>query len=63
LLEYENLSGEEINALLKGEDIVRPSADDPPSGAGRKSSVPTSGKKKRGDEGSGGMEPEPQPGT
>jgi cell division protease FtsH len=63
LLEYENLSGEEINAMLKGEDIVRPSADDPPSGAGRKSSVPTSGKKKRGDEGSGGMEPEPQPGT
>ena len=63
LLEFENLSGEEIDSLLKGEDIIRPSTDDPPSGEGRKSSVPTSGKRKRGDEGSGGMEPEPQPGT
>ena len=63
LLEFETLSGDEVEALLRGEDIVRPSADDPPSGAGRKSSVPTSDKKKRKDEGSGGMEPEPQPGT
>ena len=63
LLEFENLSGDEIDSLLKGEDIVRPSTDEPPTGAGRKSSVPTSGKKKRGDEGASGMEPEPQPGT
>jgi cell division protease FtsH len=64
LLEYENLSGEDINALLRGDDIVRPSPDDPPVGAARKSSVPTSGKKSR-DSGkdTGGMEPEPQPGT
>jgi len=64
LLEYENLSGEDINSLLRGEDIVRPSPDDPPVGAARKSSVPTSGKKSR-DSGkdTGGMEPEPQPGT
>ena len=64
LLEYENLSGEDINALLRGEDIFRPTPEDPPAGAGRKSSVPTSGKKSR-DSGkdTGGMEPEPQPGT
>ena len=64
LLEYETLSGKEVDALLNGEDIFRPSADDPPVGSGRKSSVPTSGKKTRDSgEGTGGMEPEPQPGT
>ena len=65
LLEYENLSGEEIKALLRGEDIFRPSADEPPKDTGRKSSVPTSGKKsrKKKDGGTGGLEPEPQPGT
>ena len=63
LLEYESLSGDEIDALLRGEDINRPSADEPPAGKGRKSSVPTSGKKTRGGEDTGGMEPEPQPGT
>jgi cell division protease FtsH len=63
LLEYETLSGKEVDALLNGEEIFRPSPEDPPAGAGRKSSVPTSGKKKR-DSGkdAGGMEPEPQPG-
>ena len=62
LLEFENLSGEDINALLRGEDIFRPGPDDPPTGAKRKSSVPTSNKKTR-DSGSdtGGIEPEPQP--
>ena len=64
LLEYETLSGKEVDALLNGEDIIRPSADDPPVGSGRKSSVPTSGKKARDSgEDTGGMEPEPQPGT
>ena len=64
LLEYETLSGVEVEALLRGEDIFRPTLDDPPAGSGRKSSVPTSGKKSRneGDE-PGGLEPEPQPGT
>ena len=64
LLEYESLSGEEVKALLRGEEIYRPSPDDPSTGAGRKSSVPTSGKKARdtGDQ-PGGMAPEPQPGT
>jgi len=63
LLEYESLSGDEIDALLRGEDINRPSADEPPAGTARKSSVPTSGKKTRGGQDTGGMEPEPQPGT
>ncbi len=62
LLEYETLTGEEIDTLLKGEKIVREDPSDtsdhtPPS------SVPTagatvSGKKK--DEPTGGMEPSPQ---
>ena len=63
LLEYENLSGGEIDALLRGEDIIRPSENDTPAGEGRRSSVPTSGKKKRGGGETGGMAPEPQPGT
>ena len=65
LLEYESLSGDEIDALLRGEDINRPSADEPPAATERKSSVPTSGKgkKSRGGEDTGGMEPEPQPGS
>jgi len=63
LLEYETLSGEEVKALLRGEPIVRPSADqEPPTKKkGRRSSVPTSGGAKQGKP--GGLEPEPQPGT
>ncbi len=61
LLEYETLSGEEVNNLLKGEEIHRedPSGSDstPPSGT-----VPTSGKNRDRDN-PGGMEPEPQPGS
>ncbi|HEV7369740.1 ATP-dependent zinc metalloprotease FtsH [Arenibaculum sp.] len=62
LLEYETLSGDEINALLRGEPIVRTDkADSPPQpkppAAGRRASVPTTGKD------TGGFEPEPQPGT
>jgi cell division protease FtsH len=58
LLEYETLSAEEINALLRGEQIVREEpADTPPPPkrpAGKKSSVPTGGGSK------GAVEPEPQ---
>jgi len=66
LLEYETLSGDEVRALLKGEPIVRPETDDTPppdaqSDNGRKSSVPTSGKGKKGPR--GGFEAEPQPGS
>jgi cell division protease FtsH len=63
LLEYETLSGDEVAALLRGETIVRPNADDPPPDRRGRSSVPTSGGKSK-DAGEGGpdMEPEPQPG-
>ncbi|MBM3620221.1 MAG: ATP-dependent metallopeptidase FtsH/Yme1/Tma family protein [Alphaproteobacteria bacterium] len=62
LLEYETLSGEEVNALLRGEKIVR---DDPgaPSGTPgtkpRRASVPTSGPTPPRDAG----DPAPQPGA
>jgi len=61
LLEYETLSGDEVNALLKGEKIIRPDEDEP-SDSGRASSVPSSGptgkKKPRG--GIGDAEPQPE---
>jgi len=65
LLEYETLSHDDINNLLRGEPIERPdSADDTPRARRRRSSVPTTGTKKDpGADGTGGMEPEPQPGT
>ena len=63
LLEYETLSGDDVNKLLKGEVISRESVEDPPVGSERKSSVPTAGKKDRGRGGVGNIEPEPQPGT
>jgi len=61
LLEYETLSGDEVKALLRGEPIVRPEIDEPPSKpTGRRGSVPsTSGK----DRPEGGLRPEPQPGA
>jgi cell division protease FtsH len=65
LLEYESLSGEEVRALLRGEPIFRPSEDDTPKDLGRRSSVPTSGGRPRGEgigESPDGL-PEPQPGT
>ncbi|MGQ3045894.1 MAG: ATP-dependent zinc metalloprotease FtsH [Niveispirillum sp.] len=63
LLEFETLSGEEVKAILRGEQVVRtdppaprPQAPEPPkSSSGRRASVPTSGKD--------GIEPEPQPGV
>jgi cell division protease FtsH len=60
LLEYETLSGEEIQALLRGEQIHRPEpADNRPSGGDkpRASTVPQAGRSKPG------PMPEPQPGT
>jgi len=61
LLEYETLSGAEVNALLKGEKIVRPDEDDEPSDSGRMSSVPSSGpaNKKKPKGGIGDAEPQP----
>ena len=62
LLEYETLSRDEIDALLRGEAVVRngtvyePSKPkDPP----RRSSVPTTAPNEQ----PGGFGPEPQPGS
>jgi len=60
LLEYETLSGEEVQGLLRGEPIVRPEPNDEPPPpkrptSGKRTSVPTGGAK--------GIDPEPQPGT
>jgi cell division protease FtsH len=57
LLEYETLTGEEIKALLRGEQIVREKDDDIVPPAGVRSSVPTTG----GPIGTG-PQPEPQGG-
>jgi cell division protease FtsH len=57
LLEYETLTGEEINELLKGKRPDRPDDADP----GPTSAVPVIKKKPRG-ELPGPAEPEPQPG-
>ncbi|MBC8337155.1 MAG: ATP-dependent zinc metalloprotease FtsH [Rhodospirillales bacterium] len=64
LLEYETLSGDEVNALLRGEGIVRPEDSDIPPTTGRKASVPSSGipkKSQKPKDGSPGIDPEPQP--
>ncbi|MCH7937265.1 MAG: ATP-dependent zinc metalloprotease FtsH, partial [Proteobacteria bacterium] len=64
LLEYETLTGDDVNALLRGESIVRPE-DEPSAEGGYKSSVPSAGKSKKEkskkDKGVPGMDPEPQP--
>ncbi|NQV57683.1 MAG: cell division protein FtsH, partial [Rhodospirillales bacterium] len=60
LLEYETLSGEEVNALLRGEPVFRPDADDDGANGHAKSSVPSSGAVPKGVP--GGLDPEPQPG-
>jgi cell division protease FtsH len=60
LLEYETLSGEDIEALLKGEPVVRASDTEPPKTGGRKSSVPPSGEAGKG---APDISPNPQPET
>jgi cell division protease FtsH len=62
LLEYETLSADEVQKVLRGEPIDRSdSGGDQPAQSGRRASVPTSGKAK-GQGGTGGLEPEPQGG-
>ena len=61
LLEYETLTGDEINDLLKGKQPVRESDDDTTTESG--SAVPTAGRANRGKEDGeepGDMEPQPQ---
>ena len=63
LLEYETLSGDEINQLLKGEKLDRPEAE---ADGSAESAVPTSGsgsRKPKSGRDAGGLEPEPQPGS
>jgi cell division protease FtsH len=64
LLEYESLSGDDIDALMRGETIVRPDEEEPPvdrpAGKHGSGTVPASGDSDRGP---GGLEPEPQPGS
>ncbi|SMH55874.1 ATP-dependent zinc metalloprotease FtsH [Mesorhizobium australicum] len=63
LLEYETLSGDEIRQLIKGEKPARDLGDDTPPSRG--SAVPKAGatgggRRKKGPEPEGGMEPQPQ---
>jgi cell division protease FtsH len=63
LLEYETLSGDEIQALLKGEKPSRDAGDDTPPSRGSavpKTGTRSQGQKKGGDEPESGMEPQPQ---
>ena len=63
LLEYETLSGHEVNDLIAGKGVNRPDPDDTPSEGGSKTSVPSSGKGagKEKKEGPGlGAEPLPE---
>jgi len=66
LLEYETLTGEDIDRIMRGEPVVRAEGgDDTPSAAapstgGKRSSVPPT---KRPLGGEGGIRPSPQPGT
>ena len=60
LLEYETLSGDEVQKLLAGGQIDRPDPDDDPADHSR-SSVPSSGAASKKDRPKGGFEPEPQP--
>jgi cell division protease FtsH len=64
LLEYETLSGEEVKALLEGRPIYRPESVDEPKDTGRRSSVPSTGRKAgSGEAAGGGLEAKPQPGA
>ena len=60
LLEYETLTGEEIKQLIAGQKPSRDLGDDTPPSRG--SAVPKagSGKRKKGAEPEGGLEPQPQ---
>jgi cell division protease FtsH len=64
LLEFESLSGDDIDALLRGEQIVRKSDDETPPEGSSKSSVPTSGaihKDDKKDDSGPGIGAKPQP--
>ncbi len=61
LLEYETLNGDEVRALLAGEEIRREEEDEPRPKGGRRSSVPTTGSapgRRRGSPWTGKPQPE-----
>ena len=60
LLEYETLSGDEAQAVLRGESIDRPDETDT-GDTGRRSSVPSSGMTAEDKSGPSGLKPKPQP--
>ena len=61
LLEYETLSGDDIDALLRGETITRIDPEEPRDQSGGASSpIPTTGVKDRGRD-NPGFNPAPQP--
>ncbi len=60
LLEYETLSGDEVQALVRGESVVRRDDNDGSKGTAA-SAVPTAGRSKpREEPDAGGMAPQPQ---
>ncbi len=59
LLEFETLSGEEVQAILRGERIVRKSDDEETKGP-TDSAVPVSGRQRPPRNEPGGFEPQPQ---
>ncbi|HLY57759.1 MAG TPA: cell division protein FtsH, partial [Stellaceae bacterium] len=62
LLEFETLSGEECQRLLRGEAVVREDPDESPRQTPRRSSIPPAGGFRGKDKpAAGGLEPEPQP--
>ncbi len=61
LLEHETLSGEEVQAVLRGEKIIRQSDDGGSKGPAGGSAVPTAGRSRpREEPDAGGLEPQPQ---
>jgi cell division protease FtsH len=63
LLEYETLSGDEVETLLKGGSIFRPEPPSEPRTPGGRSSMPPAGKRTGADKAPGTFGPEPQPGA
>jgi len=63
LLEYETLNTEEVDALLKGEPIMRPDEDSTTPEGEHSSPVPSAGKKHKKGKAGGMPKPELQPGS
>ncbi len=63
LLEYETLTADEVRNILDDIEIDRSDTTGTTGDSGRRSSVPSSGKPSKPRKDTGGMEPEPQPGS